>query len=948
MYDHKINDSIRKTIKSAFTQIGYTDAMISSDVHFVGKAGNPFFADLVAYSGSLRKDTDTAVISVKGIDNTARVEHDKDIAPFLALATPIIILAEYKKTPHTDAPRLLITGLNKTDVATGGKVGGNVIPLSRFEEYLKAHREQFTPRRLERAKWYAEQLTLFDVYPNLIGEAYQIAINELVHTFERGVRNILEENPKEYRRNIIQAAIAILAARILRDRRRKQWPTSSGVIHFLEYAKEYLPGYFEISNSIAKRLDPLLIKYLNDTLDFSQVSIDIVGKFYESAFVTKETRDQWGIHYTPSLLAKTLLRRMPIEEIPPAKRILADPTCGSGSLLAAGYERLTEASYRRLSDAERHQTLINSIFGNDKDQFAAEIARMTLMLFHPPHKNNWKINNLDAEGNSFKSKWINQIGSTPTIIVANPPFGEKGGGTQHPDVRRGRNQPDRSALILKQCLDILPDGGLLGIILTETVLDQQLVKPVRDQILRNCQILEQWSIPVGWFQNVKRPAMAWIIRKTVPSLKTIHIVSLADVPVIGRKVQFQGTIDIDLQKLPDNLVPSPFHNILMKIARFPICVNDFYSVHNGLQPISGSVKTKKTEDAHPWSGVNIRGTDPFSDFSDGHEGWLELKDNNFPQRSQRKDLRKHLTQNEPMLMLRANRNAPWKYKWSAVAMIDFPRDSSRVVAPAENFHVAFSKDSNIIDKKNYIYALWALMNHPIASLWLHESLRVQKIPTKSFRKFPLPEKWGSKDDIKSLALHAKDLTVKIREILSQHIQQKAADIKEIIKTIDNIIFQMYEITNVERRRIEEWLEKEARPGLEDFYDIRKPKKTFSSVEPVGSGESIWETIFETLDIDFEKSLIKLAVDGLSHNSEESESDKNKILLKIIPAVPGWAMKKGALGWIELTTHYAEKLNQSPEQYIVSFRLHKNAYKTQEEIDKSLYIASDIKSKKAVS
>ena len=203
-----------------------------------------------------------------------------------------------------------------------------------------------------------------------------------------------------------------------------------------------------------------------------------------------------------------------------------------------------------------------------------------------------------------------------------------------------------------------------------------------------------------------------------------------------------------------------------------------------------------------------------------------------------------------------------------------------------------------------------------------------------------------------MALHAKDLTVKIRafkkEVLSQHIQQKAADIKKIVKTIDNIIFQMYEIGDVERLRIEDWFDKEARPGLEDFYDIRKPQRTLSSVEPVGSGESIWETTFETLDIDFEKGLIKFAIDGLLHESEEAASEKNEVWIKIIPAIPGWAMKKGGVGWIELTTHHADKLDQSPEQYIVSFRLHRNAYKTQEEIDKSLYMVSDIKSRKAVS
>lgn len=944
MEDQKISDSIRKAIKSAFAQIGYSGDMISSDVHFVAKAGNPFFADLVAYSGSLRKDTDTAVISIKGTDNIDKIAYDKEIAPFLALATPIVILAEYKKAHNLDGPRLLITGLNKDAVKAARRTGpNNVIPLSIFEEYLRSYQEQFTPRRLERAKWEPEQLSLFDVSPNLIGEAYQIAIDELVNRFERGVQYILEQNPDGYRRNIIQAAIALLGARILRDRRREPWPISSGVIDFLKHAKAFLPGYFEVSSGIAKKLDPLLSNYLNATLDFSQVSIDTVGNFYESAFVTKEARDQWGIHYTPSLLAKTLLRRMPIEEIPPAKRILADPTCGSGSLLAAGYERLAGASYLRLSDSERHQMLIKSLFGNDKDPFAAEIARMTLMLFHPPHKNNWKVTHLDAESNSFKGKWLNQIGTSPTIIVANPPFGEKGGGTGHPGVKRARNQDDRSALILKQCLDILPDGGLLGIILTETILDQQLVKPLRDQILKNCQILEQWSIPIGWFKNVKRTAMAWIIRKTIPSSKTVHILSLDDAPVIGRKVQFQGTITVDLQKLPDNLVPSPFIDILTKIAQVSMCVSDFYAIHNGLQPIEGSIKNKKTEKAHPWSGVNIRGTDPFFNFSNGREGWLELIDSNFPERSQRTDLRKHLTENEPMLMLRANRNAPSKYKWSAVAMIDVPKDIRKVVAPSQNFHVAFSKSSNLSDKNNYIYALWAVMNHPIASLWLHEKSRVQKIPTKSFRNLPLPNKWSSKEGVGSLAFHAKDLISKMRET-----KRESIEIEKIVKAIDDAVFQMFEITNNERRRIESWFDKDSRPGLEDFYTVKKANDDSKHVEHIAYDEPIWETTFETSDINFEKSMVKLVIDGLSHSSEESASDGNGIWLKIIPVMPGWSMQKGALGWIELTTQNENRLIQSPARYVLSFRLNKNAYKSEEEIYKTSFKVADIKSNRVVS
>lgn len=684
---------------------------------------------------------------------------------------------------------------------------------------------------------------------------------------------------------------------------------------------------------------------MHSAFDFSQVTLDMVGKFYEKAFVTKEIRDQWGIHYTRSLLAKTLLKRMPIEEIPPDRRILADPTCGSGSLLAAGYERLSDATYLRLSNAERHQKMISSIFGNDKDGFATQVARMTLMLFHPPHKNNWTVTKLDVEDDSFKDKWVSKLGITPTIIVANPPFGEKGGGAKHPGVRRARNQIDRSGLILEKCLDILPEGGLLGIILTETILDQQLAKPLRVRVVKECQILEQWSIPPAWFDNVNRPAMAWIIRKKAPSSRFVHVLPLSDVPVPNLAVQPQGAINIDMQALPDNLVPSLFDNILMKMGKSSITINNYYSIGSGLQAKKEKIRRNKTANAYPWSGTNVRGTDPFTDFSDGSKGWIELEDANFHHRGPRRELRnKHLVVNDPMVMLRANRNVPLEeYKWSSIALIDVPEDNRKIVAPSENFLTAFSKEKSIKDKQDYIYSLWSVLNHPIASLWFHERFRVQKITTTNFESFPLPLRWNDKQKIKLLASLAKNLLFKMRVF-----QKKAPDIEHLVINIDNLIFEMYELTKVERRQIEVWFDREPRPGLAEYYEVKKSTKASRSIEKIAYEEPIWETTFETLDVDFERGFIKFAVDGLLDNRDDVGTDRNRIWVKMIPVIPGWVMKKGGLGWIELTTHHAEKLNQSPEQYIVSFRLHKNAYKTQEEIDKSLYIVSDIKSKKAVS
>lgn len=943
---------IRNTISSAFQQLGYSESnkTIRYDVGFVKEGGTPHKADMVAYSSSLRQDADTAVIAVNGVENAEKIQFDSDISPFRALATPVIVLSEYKTVRGMAEPRVRAVGLSKNAATFNReKAKSKIIPLSRFEEYVRDWQQFFTPRHLEKAKLAPEQLTLFDVAPNLIEQAIQIANNELVSRFEKGIWEVLKTTNEKYKRSVINAAIAILGARILRDRDgsnlKKDWPLDSGAVEFLAAANKFLPEYFKVPKGIAERLDPLLGR-LHSAFDFSQVSLDMVGKFYASAFVTNKLRDQWGIHYTKSLLAKTLLRRMPIEELPPDNRILADPTCGSGSLLVAGYERLANATYLSIPRDERHQRLVSTIFGNDRDPFAAEITRMTLMLFHPPHKNNWKVTHLDAESEQFDKKWVQQIKVRPTIIVANPPFGGKGGSKSHPNVRRARNQLDRSALILKHCLDILPEGGLIGIILTETVLDQQLVKSTRHRILNECQILEQWDIPVGWFDNVNRPAMAWVLRKTAPSSKTVFIRSLSDVPSLGRNAKLHGTIQIDVTNPPENLVPTVFDDILSKMEKSSNHIEDYYSVMNGLQPLKGKVTNEKTQKAHPWSG-NAKRTNPYSDFSDGRNGWLELIGTNFGKKSPRPKLRNHLEQNEPMVMFRANRNAPWKYKWSSVALVDVPEGSRRIVAPSESYHTTFSKSANKVDKKNDIYALWAILNHPLASLWFHERQRVQTIPTKNYRKFALPVNWNI-EKIQLLASIAKKLINRKRKTFSKPLldPQDSSKIEEMVKKIDDIIYQMYEINKGERRRIEAWFGEEQRPLLEGICQRKTSAKATNDVTRINYEVPEWETTCETLELRFKDNLIRLVIDGLMDDSEDIESAEDGIWLKIIPAMPGWLLEKGAMGWIELTTESAKKLKKSPEKYILGFHLHKNAYKTQDEIDKGLLFTINEEMKKA--
>ena len=158
--------------------------------------------------------------------------------------------------------------------------------------------------------------------------------------------------------------------------------------------------------------------------DFSVLSADILGQVYER-FLGKEirltpghqaraeekpeVRRQGGIFYTPEWVVRHIVGRTvgdALHEKSPAQarkvRVL-DPACGSGSFLLGAYQFLLDwhlAAYVgrpsaheragrivrddsgtfRLSLSERREILLANIWGVDKDEQAAEVTKLSLML----------------------------------------------------------------------------------------------------------------------------------------------------------------------------------------------------------------------------------------------------------------------------------------------------------------------------------------------------------------------------------------------------------------------------------------------------------------------------------------------------------------------------------------------------------------------------------------
>ncbi|WP_407356519.1 type I restriction-modification system subunit M [Methanolobus sp. WCC5] len=162
---------------------------------------------------------------------------------------------------------------------------------------------------------------------------------------------------------------------------------------------------------MADRLSNLIGIFQNPDLNFGNNRAeddDILGDAYEYLmrhFATESGKSK-GQFYTPSEVSRVISKVIGIKRDTRQDQTIYDPTCGSGSLLLNGaYE------------APRGLT----IYGQEKDNSTAGLARMNMILHDNPTAEIWQDNTLSTP--HFK----NPDGGIKTFdfVVANPPFSDK-------------------------------------------------------------------------------------------------------------------------------------------------------------------------------------------------------------------------------------------------------------------------------------------------------------------------------------------------------------------------------------------------------------------------------------------------------------------------------------------------------------------------------------------
>jgi type I restriction-modification system DNA methylase subunit len=167
-----------------------------------------------------------------------------------------------------------------------------------------------------------------------------------------------------------------------------------------------------------------------------------VGRLYEQAIkALKEQREElddenWGDlkqHYTPVAIAERMLAALPLERLRLSERVIFDPAAGSGSLLLAATSRL--AAMTDIPPEERDSYLRSHVLGNDLDKYASWIAQLRYFLASESlgsASDPYQISEVLPFPDNFSCFDYNDLDEQtllikPRVIVANPPFEQKGG-----------------------------------------------------------------------------------------------------------------------------------------------------------------------------------------------------------------------------------------------------------------------------------------------------------------------------------------------------------------------------------------------------------------------------------------------------------------------------------------------------------------------------------------
>jgi type I restriction-modification system DNA methylase subunit len=257
-----------------------------------------------------------------------------------------------------------------------------------------------------------------------------------------------------------------------------------------------------------------VVSYL-ESVNLSETDLDSKGRAFET-FMGSFFRGDFGQYFTPRPIVQFIVDVLPITNT----SLVLDTSCGSGGFLLHALEKVrrqadeyftpkSDKHYRHWHDFAQHK-----LYGIEINEQIARTAKMNMIIHDDGHTNVVTSDGL-IPADELRDK-TNNVGfafNRFDFIITNPPFGstvkqtEKAYMSQYRLAARevdwlnpkslaaARPNQDTEILFLEQCHKYLAEGGILAMVVPDSILTNSSLQYVRDNLEELYRIIAVVSMP---------------------------------------------------------------------------------------------------------------------------------------------------------------------------------------------------------------------------------------------------------------------------------------------------------------------------------------------------------------------------------------------------------------------------------------------------------------------
>lgn len=270
------------------------------------------------------------------------------------------------------------------------------------------------------------------------------------------------------------------------------------------------------------QLNDSVLRYVVSELQrftFVDTATDVKGEAYEE-LVGPNLRGDRGEFFTPrnvcNMTVEMVFSLFDQGDIssPGSLRIL-DPAVGTGGFLISSVKYISEIFEQRSLHSDQVRDRVRKVanrnlYGIDFNPFLVKVAQMNMVMHGDGSSNIVHTNSLQEP-----KKWTSKAQNTVPLesfdaIITNPPFGTKAVVdnadilSQYEMQSVGSVNPRDSLppeqLFIERGLQFLKPGGIMGIVLPDSILSNPGLEWLREWLLGKASILASIDLPVETFQ----------------------------------------------------------------------------------------------------------------------------------------------------------------------------------------------------------------------------------------------------------------------------------------------------------------------------------------------------------------------------------------------------------------------------------------------------------------